>query len=201
MKSIRAFAAMMSSLEYHTTAGLTSRRDGATNAKRRRIVSVDMRHKRIMKDVARLRLHPKNPRQIAPQAFEALKASLEKFGLYRAPVWNRRFKHIVAGNQTVRALHELGVKKVEVIVVDLDEADDVALLLNDNNRFAQGQYTADVHDLAADISDEDLAALRLDTLVRFEAPPEARTEVDIKEKDLQVNDEPTNRCPRCHYEW
>ena len=156
---------------------------------------------RVVKDVARLKLHPRNPRKIDPQAFEALKHSLLKFGLYRAPVWNKRFKHIVAGNQTVRALRELDVKKIEVVVVDLDEKADVALLLNDHNRFAQGQYTADVHDLAADISDDDLAMLRLDTLVRFEAPPEAASVTDIKEKDLDVSEDPTSRCPRCGYEW
>lgn len=104
-------------------------------------------NKREVKAVARLKLHPRNPRKIEPAAFEALKNSLKKFGCYRPPVWNRRFRHIVAGNQTVRALKDLGVKKVEVTVVDLDEKDDLALLVNDNNRFAQGQYTTDVHDL------------------------------------------------------
>ena len=156
---------------------------------------------RVVKDVARLKLHPRNPRKIDPQAFEALKASLRKFGLYRAPVWNKRFKHVVAGNQTVRALQELDVGKIEVVVVDLDEKDDIALMLNDNNRFAQGQYTADVHALAADISDDDLAMLRLDTLVRFEAPLEAASPAEIKEKDLVIGDEPLHKCPRCGYEF
>ena len=62
-----------------------------------------------------------NPRHITPDALESLKRSIDEFG-YVAPVIVNSFNnHILAGNQRILALKELGYSEVEVIYTNITD--------------------------------------------------------------------------------
>lgn len=77
--------------------------------------------------LARLKPAPYNPRTINDHAMGALKESLKKFGVVEPIVFNRRSGYVVGGHQRLKALADLGVKDVQVVVVDLDDKDEKTL--------------------------------------------------------------------------
>lgn len=64
---------------------------------------------------------PYNPRKITKEMLEQLKASIRDDGYLEPIVVNKRTGFVVGGNQRLRALKELGVKKVPVRLIDVDE--------------------------------------------------------------------------------
>ena len=108
-----------------------------------------------------------NPRYISNLAKEGLEVSLKTFGVVEPIVWNRRSGNIVGGHQRFDILRKNGVTKADVVVVDLDEAEEHALNLTLNNPALMGRFTAEALPLIQDIrkQDEKLAkSLRLDRL-------------------------------------
>lgn len=83
----------------------------------------------VKKKVSELKYAPYNPRRMKRRELEKLKRSIQEFGYVEPLVWNERTGHVVGGNQRLRALRELGVDEVEVVVVDLDEVREKALNL------------------------------------------------------------------------
>ena len=81
----------------------------------------------VKKNVAELKFAPYNPRYISDTEMEKLKKSIKEFGLVEPLVWNKRTGYVVGGNQRLQALMELGVKEVDVIVIDLDDDEEKAL--------------------------------------------------------------------------
>lgn len=81
------------------------------------------------KKVAELKYAPYNPRHMSDDMFNKLKNSLTVFGYVEPLVWNRRTGHVVGGNQRLKALKELGVEEVDVVVVDLPLEQEKALNL------------------------------------------------------------------------
>ena len=79
------------------------------------------------KQIADLIPAPYNPRQSTAKQEEQLKASLEKFGLVEPIIFNKQTGYIVGGHFRVRELKKLGVKEVECVIVDLNEADEKEL--------------------------------------------------------------------------
>lgn len=155
------------------------------------------------KKVSSLKLHPRNPRTIEPEAFEALKESLRRYGLYRPPVWNKRFKWLIAGNQTVKALKELGVESVSVSVVDYNEKEDLEVLVNDNNRFTQGMFTEDLKSIINEIDDSTIGVMRFDNLMKFDIPRESN--INLADEDVPLPDDTDAplfvTCPKCGHEF
>lgn len=71
-----------------------------------------------------------NPRKnLTPQdpEYKKLRRSIEEFSLVEPLVWNRRTGNLVGGHQRLKVLRELGVKEVEVSVVDLPPEKEKAL--------------------------------------------------------------------------
>lgn len=68
-----------------------------------------------------------NPRVITPEDFDALKRSLDRFGIVEPVVFNRTTGRVVGGHQRIDAIAALGVVDCPVRFVDLAEADEVAL--------------------------------------------------------------------------
>ncbi len=64
---------------------------------------------------------PYNPRKITKEMLEQLKASIRDDGYLEPIVVNKRTGFVVGGNQRLKALKELGVKRVPVRLIDVDE--------------------------------------------------------------------------------
>jgi hypothetical protein len=112
---------------------------------------------------------PYNPRKITGEEYDALRASIEKFGLVQPIVWNRRSGLVVGGHQRLDVVRELGWTEVDVVVVDLAEAEEKALNLALNSEHLAGNFLpSSLEPLLEELRslpDEDLfAALRLDEL-------------------------------------
>lgn len=74
-----------------------------------------------------LKYAPYNPRKISDEVFNKLKQSIEEFGYVEPIVVNKRTRHVVGGNQRLKALNDLGIEEVEAVFVDLDDAREKAL--------------------------------------------------------------------------
>lgn len=90
-----------------------------------------------------------NPRQITEKARSGLKASIDKFKLVEALVWNLRFQRLVGGHQRLSTMDPDSF--TDVVQVDLDEVDEKALNLALNDRTKQGDWTGDVSELLSEI--------------------------------------------------
>ena len=120
-------------------------------------------------DIEKLLDAPYNPRTITNEAFSALTESVRRFGSVQPVVWNKRTNRIVGGHQRVRALRNLGAKRVSVVVVDLDENEERALSITLNNPEAQGTFVAQslvalLDGLEGKLEPVELEALRLPEL-------------------------------------
>ena len=90
---------------------------------------------------------PYNPRTISDDAFEGLGASMERFGLLSLIIWNERTNNIVGGHQRYKKLVEEGVQTADVVVVDLNDDDEIALNIALNSPQLRGEFTRDVLEL------------------------------------------------------
>lgn len=79
--------------------------------------------------LAELRRYPRNPRK---GNVDAIVASLEAHGQYRALVVNARTSEVLAGNHTFMALEKMGAKEALVHLVDVDEDQAARIVLVDN---------------------------------------------------------------------
>lgn len=74
-----------------------------------------------------------------------LRDSIKK-GLFRPPVWNKRFERLVCGHQRIEQLDELHASdnySLTVLVVDVDEKEEKRINLADNNQALMGQFNPD----------------------------------------------------------
>jgi len=82
-----------------------------------------------------------NPREIGEKSFYGLGQSLEKFGLMSYIVWNKRTGNIVGGHQRYKQLRDHNIKETDVIVVDLNDTEEMALNIALNSKSIQGDFT------------------------------------------------------------
>ena len=81
-------------------------------------------------NINQLNPSPYNPRvdlQPGDQAYRKLEASIRAFDYVEPIVWNERTGNVVSGHQRLKVLREMGVTRVGVSVVDLDEASEKAM--------------------------------------------------------------------------
>jgi len=90
--------------------------------------------KRKVKD---LKEYPGNPRKMDKTTLEKLKKSIREFG-YVQPLIVNKTNECIGGNQRLKALKELGIEEVDVIVVDLPKSKEKALNLALNR--IQGEW-------------------------------------------------------------
>jgi len=90
-----------------------------------------------------------NPRKIGDESFEGLGQSIDRFGLMIPIIWNERSGSIVGGHQRFKHLSEIGEEETQVVVVDLDDNDEVALNIVLNSKMVRGDFTQDVVGLLA----------------------------------------------------
>lgn len=120
--------------------------------------------------------HPRNPRQIAPEARRKLKKNIKAGGLLDTIIWNRATGFVVGGHQRLSILDELekydaatqsNDYQIDVLAVSLAEADELAMLAFLNNPASQGDFDTDL-----------LAALNLDFGVDFADMGFSKVDVD-----------------------
>ena len=130
------------------------------------------------KQIADLIPAPYNPRQSTAKQEKHLKESLEKFGLVEPIIFNKQTGYIVGGHFRVRELKKLGVKEVECVIVDLNEADEKEL----NIRLNANTGSWDWETLANDWDVVDLEAWGLE-IPNFDEEVE---ELEASEDDYEV---------------
>lgn len=109
-----------------------------------------------------------NPRTISEQARKALEASIRKFGLVQPIVWNSRTGNVVSGHQRLSVLQAAGEVETDVVVVDLDDIDEKALNITQNNPHIAGEFDEEkLQPLLVELEEMDfvLEPLRLDELM------------------------------------
>jgi ParB-like chromosome segregation protein Spo0J len=134
------------------------------------------------KKIADLIPAPYNPRQSTAKQEKHLKESLEKFGLVEPIIFNKQTGWIVGGHFRVRELIKLGVKEVECVIVDLNEADEKEL----NIRLNANTGSWDWDTLANDWDVVDLEAWGLD-IPQFDTVEEEVIEEEEEFKTLELN--------------
>jgi DNA modification methylase len=131
------------------------------------------------KQIADLIPAPYNPRQITAKQEKHLKESLEKFGMVEPIIFNKQTGYIVGGHFRVRELKKLGIKEIECVIVDLNEADEKEL----NIRLNANTGSWDWDTLANDWEVVDLEAWGLE-IPQFETIEE----IEAEEDDYEVPD-------------
>jgi DNA modification methylase len=142
------------------------------------------------KKINELKEFPGNPRIIDLRTFEKLKRSIHEFGYVEPLVWNEATGHVVGGNQRLKALKSLGIDEVEVVVVNLSEAQEKILNLALNRIQGEWDYNLlkeiliDIENLEGDLdltgfTDEELELFLRDVeeLVKKE-----KKEIKIKKR-------------------
>ena len=108
-----------------------------------------------------------NPRTISDEALAGLSASIERFGMVQPIVWNKRTGNVVGGHQRLKVLLEKGIAETDVVIVDLDDNDEVALNVSLNNPTIQGEFTKETGGLLKSLEGQlgdAFKELRLDDL-------------------------------------
>jgi hypothetical protein len=91
--------------------------------------------------VNELKYYPGNPRKMSKEVLEKLKKSLREFGVVEPLVINPD-NEVIGGNQRLRALRELGIEDVDVVVVSLPKSKEKALNIALNQ--IQGEFDEDL---------------------------------------------------------
>lgn len=65
--------------------------------------------------------NPRKDLKESDKEYQAIKNSLETFGLLSPIVWNKRTGNIIGGHQRYKILKSQGVTEIECVVVDFDE--------------------------------------------------------------------------------
>jgi len=122
---------------------------------------------------------PYNPRQSTAKQEKHLKESLEKFGLVEPIIFNKQTGYIVGGHFRVRELKKLGIKEIECVIVDLNEADEKEL----NIRLNANTGSWDWDTLANDWEVVDLEKWGLD-IPQFDAVEDEVIEEEQEEMNV-----------------
>lgn len=94
-------------------------------------------------EIKKIKLNPKNPRQISTRQAQLLEKLMEKYGLIDKPILNLDFT-LIGGHQRIRILKKKKVKNVECWIaerqLEQNELDELCIGLNKN----QGEFDYDI---------------------------------------------------------
>ena len=158
-----------------------------------------------------------NPRKITKKAFKSLQASIGKFGLLIPIVWNKHTRNIVGGHQRYKHLMETGELETDVIVVDMDDQEEVALNITLNNKELRGQFTEDAirllkiseAQIGSVFGEMALVELHDDLVKQLKPKPKDKDSIGMNGFDEPTpggspdSDEPVAviTCPECKSRW
>lgn len=109
-----------------------------------------------VKDLRPAKYNPRVTLESGSREYESLKKSLKKFGTVVPIVVNQRNNVVVGGHQRLNVLKELGQEEVEVVLVDLSDADEKRLNLALNKVDGRWDYQK-LDEIISTMTDEELA--------------------------------------------
>ena len=120
--------------------------------------------------------HPKNPRRITESAKKKLRDKMKEVGLLQPPIVNRRTGYLLGGHQRLAVMDSLEHYKpgktdysLDVAVVDLPEAEEIAMIVFLNNASAQGSWDTDLlAELGQGVGFDEMGFDRLDVEILFD---------------------------------
>lgn len=138
----------------------------------------------------------RNPRRITEKDYERLKKSLTENGYHQRVLVTKDLR-VLGGHQRIRALKELGIKEVAVLVPnkELSSEEFKRLLIQDNLPF--GSWDFDL--LSADFSIEELTDFGMPQEwlgLGEETEPEEESGAAGEEDDARIV-----HCPKCNHEF
>ena len=83
--------------------------------------------KKPLKALKRAAYNPRKKLQQGDKEYEKIRTSIEVFGNVEPLVWNERTGNLVGGHQRMTVLRDLGYTEADVVVVDLDDAEEKQL--------------------------------------------------------------------------
>jgi len=136
-----------------------------------------------------LKPYEHNPRQIGKKAFDTLKASLKEDGYHQRILANADMT-IIGGHMRLKALSELGITEVEVLIPDRTLSDKEFQRINIRDNLEYGEWDMDA--LSNFFEPEDLIEWGMDESLFPEYADAAGLEDSAPdEKENQVE------CPNC----
>lgn len=117
-------------------------------------------------EIASLVFDPNNARKHSVKNLEAIKGSLTKFGQQKPIVINAK-NIVIAGNGTLAAAKDLGWKKINAVVTELDDFMQSAFALADNRTSELAEWDEDILEQALaslKLNDFDITAIGFDDL-------------------------------------
>jgi ParB-like chromosome segregation protein Spo0J len=151
-----------------------------------------------------------NPRkELRPgdDEYEALRRSIEEFGYVSPVIVNKRNNLIVGGHQRIKVLKELGFDEIDVVYVDMDEANQMLLNISLNKlggSFDMEKLSEVIKDIQEDGYDATLTGFSMDDidgLIGAFDPLAADDDLDETPKDDSAEDEKESMivCPKCQH--
>lgn len=145
-----------------------------------------------------LKYAPYNPRKISDEMLNKLKQSIEEFGYVEPIVVNKRTRHVVGGNQRLKALEDLGIEEVEAVFVDLDDAREKALNVALNKITGEWDYPKlkdlleelDTGEIDIELTGFDMVEIE-DLMTQFHVPEEI-IEDEVPEPPKEAITKPGN---------
>ena|ERR1700676_2303577 len=144
-------------------------------------------------DVKKLKVNPKNPRQISKKKYQQLESAIAKFGIIDKPIVNLDMT-IIGGHQRLKIIKKMGLKEVECWIpnklLSQEEVDHLMVSLNLN----QGEWDYDI--LANEFEPLDLLNWGF-----TEEQLLGLWEDDNKENEKKDNKKKASLCPACGHEF
>jgi len=143
-------------------------------------------------EVRRMKVNEINPAPYNPRIdlkpgdpeYEALKKSIERFGLVDPLIWNKRTNRLVGGHQRLKVLKDLGYETADVVVVDLPESEEKTLNIALNKIQGDWEETkleallAELHAEGVDLELTGFSEEELENLLT-----ELKTDVEVHEEE------------------
>jgi hypothetical protein len=144
-----------------------------------------------------LKPYERNPRRISEEAYGRLKKSLADNGYHQRIIATKDLK-VIGGHQRIRALRELGLKDIAVLVPDKALSDDQfrRLLIQDNLPFGEWDFEL----LSSDFSIEELTDFGMPEKW-LGLGEETGQEEDPSSGTSDDDDARIVHCPKCKHEF
>jgi len=150
----------------------------------------------------------RNPRRIPPEAVQAVKESIERYG-YQQPIVVDNEHVIVVGHTRHAALKEMGVSEIEVYVTDLpdEKVREYRLVDNRTSELSQWDHSALVMELReweTGLLEQFFPDVDLEISILDDAPVTEREVDEAVQGVLRVKEAPTISttevvCPACFH--